>query len=85
MLEIHSGPAEQCGVVFLLKLTEVENEVGFGTVEMKIACTNRVFVKCASLSTYVLLYIDKTPFFRYKKLFFKCGVSFFWWMTFLTW
>lgn len=44
VLEIHSGPVDQRVVVFLLKLTEVENVVGFRTVEIKITCVNRVFV-----------------------------------------
>lgn len=78
VLEIHFGPVDQCEVVFLLKLIEVENVVGFRTVEIKITCTNRAFVKCASLSTYVLVYIDKTALLWYKRLFLnKRGVSFF--------
>ena len=78
VLEIHSGPVDQRVVVFLLELIEIENVVGFRTVEIKITCTNRVFVQCASLSAYVLVYINKTAFLRYKKLFLnKCGVSFF--------
>lgn len=34
-LEIHSGPVDQRGVVFLLKLVEFENAVGFRTVRNK--------------------------------------------------
>jgi len=60
VLEIHSGPVDQRVVVFLLQLIDVENVVGFRTVEIKIACTNRVFVMCASLSADVLVYVEKT-------------------------
>lgn len=78
VLEIHSGPVDQRVVVFLLELIEVENVVGFRIVEIKITCINRVFVKRASLSNYVLVYVGKTAFLRYEKLFLKkCGDSFF--------
>lgn len=47
-------------------------------LEIKITCTNRVFVKCVSLSTYVLIYRDKTAFLMDEKLpLNECGVSFF--------
>lgn len=37
VLEIHSGPVDQHGVVFLLKLVEFENVVGLRTV-----CVNAI-------------------------------------------
>lgn len=45
VLEIHSGPADQCVVIFLPKFVEVENVDAFRTVEIKITCTGRVSVK----------------------------------------
>lgn len=75
VLETQPGPVDQ-HAVSLLKCTEFKNVVAFQVAEIKITYTNRVFLKCASLSTCVLVYADKSAVSSMKLFLNKRRISF---------
>lgn len=75
VLETQPGPVDQHAVI-LPTCTEFKNVLGFRVAEIKITYTNRVFLKCASLSIYVLVYTDKSALSSMKLFLNKCRISF---------